>query len=60
MRREVTIFIRLLNLCEMHKTDPLTVVGLLAVNALAALDFEMLSFWSRLADNLRELNFSRL
>jgi hypothetical protein len=51
-----TVYIRLLNLCLQHKVDPLAVIGLLAVNAFAAADQEMLRFWSQAANHLRDLH----
>jgi len=50
MPREVTTYLRLLNLCELHKADPFAVAGLMAVEAFATQDFQMLGFWSRIAD----------
>lgn len=51
-----TVYIRLLNFCLQHKVDPLAVIGLLAVNAFAAADQEMLRFWSQAANYLRDLH----
>ncbi|MHB1204432.1 MAG: hypothetical protein ACYCZX_02605 [Rhodospirillaceae bacterium] len=50
MPRTVTTYLRLLNLCAMHKVDVHTIAGLMAVNALAAMDFETLGYWSKVAD----------
>jgi hypothetical protein len=54
--KNATVYIRLLNLCPQHKVDPLAVIGLLAVNAFAAADQEMLRFWSQAANHLRDLH----
>ncbi len=50
MSRMATTHIRLLNLCVTHKTDPEAIIALLTVNALAALNFDMLGFWVKVAD----------
>ena len=49
MPRTVATYLRLLNLCALHKADLHTVAGLLAVNALADMDFEMLSYLSKVS-----------
>ena len=49
MPRTATTYIRLLNLCALHNLDLLNVAGLMAVNALAAMDFQMLGYWSEIS-----------
>ncbi len=49
MPRPATTYIRLLNLCAMNNLDLLNIAGLMAVNALAAMDFKMLGYWAEIS-----------
>ena len=51
MRNDPNILPKIANLSDEYGVDPATVIALLAINALATVDFGSLSFWASVSQS---------
>lgn len=52
MKNDPEILPKIARLSDEHGIDPATVIALLAINALAAVDFGSLSFWANVSQTV--------
>ena len=52
MRNDPNILPKIAKLSDEYGVDPATVIALLAINALATVDFGSLSFWARASQSI--------